>query len=739
MNYTFLSIFFLISSTVVAQVNFSATVKTDGSKEPITAAYVYWQDDNSNVEYTDLKGAFSIPLSDKHDTLVISYLGYTTLKLHKSSLVNGTTFFMKQGVITGEGVQIVEKNNSKEVLSLEPIQVENITTKELRKAACCNLSESFETNPSVDVNFADAVTGAKRIRLLGLDGVYSLITLENIPEIRGLASSYGLTSIPGPWIHSIQLAKGVGSVINGYESITGQINVQLQNPMMAPKFHFNGYINNLGRAETSMYASFKVSENLSTLLMLHGNSFQQDVDANGDGFIDVPKLNHLSGSNRWMFYNDKIESQFGVEFFTEDRVSGQLGFDPKAPINSSQPWGLDVSQDQFKAYAKLGVLPKDERPDRSIGFINKFSYYKQEGAYGLKDYSGENTYWYSNVIFQDKFINRAHLMKLGGSFFVDDYDEVLTDNFNGGDPMLRERTEIAGGAFAEYTYSPNERFTFISGGRIDYNNLFGWIATPRLHVRYKLKRNLTWRLASGSGQRTPNVFVDNARALVNQRKLVLSNQISQEKAWNLGTSLVWNFIFQDRDASITWDVYHTEFSNMLVMDMDFNHRYMVFYNMSGRSYASVAQMEVNYELLRGLDARVSYKWQDVKTTFIRQGLTSVPFVATGKFLANMGYTTLNGKWNFDATALHLQPGRVSNHIHSDDFQEPQPFWRVNAQVTYRHKAFEVYLGGENLTGFTQENPIISANDPFGADFDASNVWAPIYGRMAYLGVRYTLF
>jgi len=178
---------------------------------------------------------------------------------------------------------------------------------------------------------------------------------------------------------------------------------------------------------------------------------------------------------------------------------------------------------------------------------------------------------------------------------------------------------------------------------------------------------------------------------------------------------------------------------MLVMDMDYDRRFMLFYNMAGRSYASVAQMEINYELLRGLDARVSYKWQDVKTTFIRNGLTSVPFVATGKFLSNLGYTTLNGNWSFDITALHLQPGRVSDHIYAEDFQEPESFWRVNGQVTYRKKAFEVYLGGENLTGFTQENPIISANDPFGTEFDASNVWAPIYGRMAYLGVRYTIF
>lgn len=731
------SIFFLAVSLVNAQVSVTGTVKAQSDKKPILGAYVYWQGD-TKVVFTDVSGKFSLPLSSSFDTLVISYTGYRTYKAHKKDLQSGTTYFLEEGLFIGEGVSIEEKNRSKEILTLEPLQVENISAKELKKAACCNLSESFETNPSVDVNFADAVTGSKRIRLLGLDGVYSLITLENIPEIRGLASSYGLTSIPGPWINSIQLAKGVGSVINGYESITGQINVELHKPMQAPKFHFNGYVNNLGRAETSLYSTFKVSEQLSTMLMLHGNTLQQEIDANGDGFLDMPKLNHLSGSNRWMFYNDKIESQFGVEFYTEDRVSGQLGFDPKMPVDASQPWGIDVAQNRFKAYAKIGVLPKDESPERSIGFINKFSYYQQDGYYGLKHYQGENTYWYTNVIFQDKVINRAHLIKLGGGFFVDDYKESLLDVFNNSDLDL-ERTEVAGGAFAEYTYAPNERFTFISGGRLDYNNLYGWIATPRLHLRYKLKRNLTWRLASGSGQRTPNMLVDNSRALVSQRRLVLPSAVAQEKAWNVGSSLVWNFALNDREASVIWDVYHTEFTNMLVMDMDYDPRLLLFYNLTGRSYASVAQMEVNYELFRGVDLRASYKWQDVRTTFIGDGLQSVPFVSTGKFLTNLGYTSLNNHWSVDATALRLEPGRMSNHVQDDSFQKPAAFWRINGQVTYRKTGLEIYLGGENLTGFTQENPIIEANAPFGADFDASQVWGPIYGRVVYLGMRYTIF
>lgn len=725
---------FILVNSSNAQ-NIEGRVVDEKNGEALIAANVYWQGSTIGA-ITNINGKFSLPNEKQFDTLTVSFVGYKTAKITRGNFPKSMVFKLSPSVLNE--VTIEEKVNSKENLTLEAGLVEKIGQRELKKAACCNLSESFETNPSVDVNFADAISGAKRVQMLGLDGIYSLITLENAPEIRGLSSSFGLTAIPGPWIESIQLAKGVGSVINGYEAITGQINVELLKPFYAPRFHINSYVNSLGRFETSVNGKIKVNENLSTLIMVHGNTFQNPVDANEDGFLDLPMLNQFTATNRWMYYNDKIESQFGVQVFTEDRLSGQADFEPGMELNTTNPWGLNVKQNRLNAYAKIGVLPTDEHPARSIGFINKFSHYSQKGNYGLKVYDGTNNYWYTNVIFQDQFLSRLSTIKLGGGFFIDDYQQDFNDLLNNESETL-DRNERSAGAFAEYTYDPNIRFTLIAGSRIDYHNLFGWFATPRLHLRYKLKKNLTWRIAAGSGRRTPNALVDNSRVMVSSRQIMLANDLEQEIAWNFGTSFVWDVKLIKRDATITLDVFHTEFENMLMMDMDNNLQELIFYNMLGRCYSSVAQIEGNYELVKGLDLRLSYKMQDVKNTFVDGGLRDVPFVPTNIFLGNVGYTTPNKKWSADITAIRSTPGRLAGSIDVSNFDQPEPFWRVNSQVTFKHKTFEAYLGGENLTGFTQDNPIISSDNPFDETFDAANVWAPIFGRIVYLGVRYTIF
>lgn len=709
-----------------------------GKENPLIGANVYWQGSTIGAN-TDPNGAFLIEDARQFDTLTVSFVGYNTLKIPRAKFTNPLLIKLEESIEL-KGVTIEEKVSSKQSLTLETGLVERISTRELKKAACCNLSESFETNPSVDVNFADAISGAKRVQMLGLDGIYSLITLEGIPEIRGLSASYGLTSIPGPWIESIQLAKGVGSVVHGYEAITGQINVELQKPFEAPKFHLNGYVNNVGRFETSVNGHIKVSDNWSTVIMAHNNMMFNKVDANDDDFLDIPMVNQQTATNRWKFYNDIIESQFGVEVFMEDRQAGQMDFEKGQELLPTNPWGLSVKQERFKAYAKVGVLPTDAHPSRSIGFINKYSTYRQTGNYGLKGYDGTNNYWYTNVIFQDQLKSKAHTYKLGGGFFIDNYDETLLDDLN--DDLLKtERSERSAGAFGEYTYDPNIRFTFIAGGRVDYNNLFGWFATPRLHTRYKLRKNLTWRMAAGSGQRTPNVFVDNPRTMVSSRRISIPTDLRQEKAWNFGSSLVWDFKMAEREALVTVDVFHTEFENMLIMDMDANRNALSFYNLNGRSYSSVAQIEMNYELLKRLDTRISYKVQDVKTTFAEGNLDEVPFVAKNKFLFNTGYTTANKKWSIDLTALRTAPGRIAASIDQDanNFDSPTPFWRLNSQATFKHKNVDLYLGGENLTGFTQSNPIISSENPFSDKFDAGNVWAPVFGRIIYFGLRYTIY
>lgn len=206
---------------------------------------------------TDETGMFHLDKPDKSaDQLVISYVGY---KNDTIPAVGTDIKVVLQKSIELQGVEITAKDNGSYISQLKPLKTEVLTTNELRKNACCNLSESFESNPTVDVAFSDAVTGAKQIQLLGLSGVYVQTLTDVLPSLRGLATTYGLTYIPGSWIESIQMNKGTGSVANGYESITGQINVELKKPEISDKLFVNLYTNSEQRGEANVLWSHRLN------------------------------------------------------------------------------------------------------------------------------------------------------------------------------------------------------------------------------------------------------------------------------------------------------------------------------------------------------------------------------------------------------------------------------------------------------------------------------------------------
>ena len=220
MKYMLLTGLLLGSLTVQAQV--SGTVK-DQAGEPIIGANVFWKNISGGVA-TREDGTFSISKPDKSNHLIVSFIGYENDTIQVNDKKAVLDVVLREGMELSE-VQIVSRKLSTLKLRSSVMNEEIITSDELCRAACCNLGESFVTNPSVDVSYSDAATGAKQIKLLGLSGTYVQMLTENIPNYRGAASPYGLGYVPGPWMHSIQVSKGISSVKNGYEALTGQINV----------------------------------------------------------------------------------------------------------------------------------------------------------------------------------------------------------------------------------------------------------------------------------------------------------------------------------------------------------------------------------------------------------------------------------------------------------------------------------------------------------------------------------
>ena len=683
-----------------------------------------------NGVITDANGHFQLKLSSREAFLIISYTGYATDTV-KADLSRNAHIKLKE--VSKELDEVVVSTSSTFLDNLESKHVEVITEAELTKAACCNLSESFETNASIDVSFTDAISGAKTIRMLGLDGRYVLINRENIPHVRGLAGRYGLGYVPGTWIQSIDVGKGAGTVINGYESMTGQINVELKKPENSERLYLNAYGNSFGRVELNANHARSVNDKWSTAFLVHTNYFNNQIDQNNDGFMDLPKSRQLNVMNRYKFQSDKLVSQFGVNMMRDEKAGGQLGFGFDDDFRNSIEYGFSNQTTRVEVFGKTGLLFQ-HKPYKGWGFIYSGTYLDIDGGFGRNNYQGQETTFYGNTIFQNIINNSAHQYKTGASILIDDFDEVFADS-------TFSRQEIVPGVYYEYTFMPNEAFTLIAGARTDFHNLYGTYFTPRLHTRYQLSDNTTLRAAAGKGYRTPNVIIENSNILVSSRQLIIEDGPQPEESWNIGGSLVTSIPLGIRKIGLIFDYFYTSFENQLIYDMDQSSSELHVYNLKGNSFAHSFQVEGNYQFSDYFSVKSAYKLYQVKSTINGQ-LRQVPFVARNRFFFNASYATKFDKWKVDGTLQWFGRKRLPDTSDKPvEFQRGNfspDFFLLNAQISRGFKWGNIYLGSENLLGFTQSNPIIDADNPFSNDFDASIVWAPVAGRMAYFGFRYKI-
>ena len=283
--------------------------------------------------------------------------------------------------------------------------MELISSKELLRAACCNLGESFTTNPSVDVNYADAATGAQQIKLLGLSGTYVQMLTENIPNYRGVAAPFTLSYIPGPWMQSIQVSKGASSVKNGYESITGQINVEFKKPQATPFADANLYYNTKGKLEANLGANLKLSDKWSTALLGHYEILNKAHDDNDDGFVDMPKIKQGSLQSRWAWMGDKYIFQASVKGLKEHRESGQIGHHS---ANTTHPYQIDITNEHYEAFAKNAYFLNEEHAT-NVALILSGSLHHENAMYGTKLYKADQRNGYASLLFETDFNEHNNL------------------------------------------------------------------------------------------------------------------------------------------------------------------------------------------------------------------------------------------------------------------------------------------------------------------------------------------
>lgn len=710
----------------------------DGELLPIIGASITWLNEKTGT-ITDLDGKFKTTYKKKRNQLVVSYVGYSpdTIFIEKAGNISIT---VSTPNLLGE-VTITHKQKSTQISYLDPIKVLQISSKELIKAACCSLAESFETTPNIDAGSTDAVTGIRKIEMLGLAGPYIQLTTENMPSVRGLASLQGLSFIPGSWVESIQLNMGAGSVTNGFESLTGQINVELRKPTNDDQLYLNAYGDQSGRFEMNTFTRHIVDDHWSTASLLHISSRNFKSDRNSDGFLDTPLGKQVGFINRWKWSNDiDKEAEIGVKLNYMDNISGQNDFIPGNSLRD-QVWGADITTHRAEVWAKRGFVDLDA-PYKSLGLQFSGTYHDQKAQFGTRRYDATQKSIYFNMIYQTIVDNTDHQIRMGPSFQYDNYDELVDD-------QVYKRNEWVPGVFGEYTYKGSDKFTLMLGARADYHNNFGLFFTPRINVRYAPVEKTVFRIAAGRGQRTASIFAENIGLFASSRDMIIEGGdrnktpygLDAEVAWNLGASITKEVNFSGRSLILSADFNRIYFENQIVVDLDQSARTVVFYNLKGESYSNSIQLMGDVDITNWLDLRVAYRYNDVQTTYGEE-LLQKPLSSPHRAFANLAFKAGRG-WALDYTINWLSKVRIPNTQDNEvEFQLPdfsKPYYLSNIQITKSWKNnFEVYAGGENIFNHKQNNPILSALDPFGSNFDSSLVWGPIMGANVYVGLRYTL-
>ena len=739
----------LLPLTAFAQ-QFSKGTVVDEANLPLMGAEVYWNGTQIGVS-TDDNGTFTLKRTENNNTLVISYIGYKTKTVKVTNSEALHIQLEPQSAL--EEVVVTQKRANTMKSQWQVANLHTMSSGELLKAACCNLSESFSTNPSIDVNFSDAVTGNKQIKMLGLTSPYILMAEENIPAMRGASQAYGLSFVPGTWIESIQITKGAGSVINGYESISGQINYEIEKPINARPFFLNLYTSEDSRYELNAHTKVKLSDKWATSLLAHGNVRQRKSDHNHDGFIDNPIGNQINLLNRWQYSNAEKGwvSFVNLNYMKDERQAGQIDYNPLTDKGTTNAWGSEVNSERFTLSNKTGYVFPDTTY-KSIGLQNSFQSHRQDSYFGLNSYDIHQKSWYGNLIYNSIIGNTQHKFATGLSGTYDDYNEQLTTSALAGDFSRIDRSV---GAFFEYTYDNSSNFSFVAGIRADSHNNLGNFITPRFHLRYNPWKQATFRLSAGRGKRAANVIAENQQLLASSRQLHIIGGdsgklygLNPEIAWNYGASFLQTFKIWGKNAELSVDFYRTHFDNQVVVDLDHSPQQALFYNLDGKSFANSLQAEVSITPAKGLDFKAAYKYYDVQTQFTK-GQLEKTLTPKHRWFANVAYETpdthdnKHSQWKFDVTfnwlgeqrlpttATNPLPYRLSDYAPS--------FATLNAQITrVFSKTFEVYVGGENITNYKQANGILAADAPFGAYFDSTMQYAPAFGQMYYAGLRFKL-
>ena len=720
----------------------------DGTQFVLSSARVQWLGSEIGT-LTDNDGLFYIDKNVDSDKLIISFTGFdkdTVLVTDRNDVFIHTLKSIKnlKEVVVSDDLPSVLVDASK-------IQkTTTITSVGLRGAACCSLSDAFETNPDVNSIAVDPVSGAKKIELLGLHGKYTQLMIELVPFYRGLNIPLGLNFIPGSWLESVSISKGAADVTSGYESTTGQINVELLKPQNPDHKIINFFADNNGRYELDGGTSFQFSENLSSIILLHTGQISNFTDNNNDGFSDRPIQENYNIMNKWFYQKNDFAAQIGFRIVHDQR-------DAKLDLpDNSNYYSSFFGNDRLEIFAKSGYIFGD---NSSIAFKANFVDQSNQANMNFqkeafrRDLNSTQKSFFSNLIYKTGLFtnesNPDHELALGlglvSDLIIEDYSVTNVsgiENFR--------VNELIPGVFAEYRNRVSDKLSFALGFRTDFSQDHGVLWTPRIHGKYDFSDLTSLRISAGKGYRTPVMVTEGFSFLSILEGINFIRPLTEEhfeESYNYGFTFDHGFNFLGRELSFSTAIYRTDFVKRLIYDFDNVAGNAVYISSDANNSNSIA-FDMHYEIIDDLGINLAWRYDDVKYRIREDGSTNSesflvqqPLYSPSKFYISTDYKIDAIDLSISLTGTLYGDGIIENQVDfntmTNDPRRFDSYFFLIGQVTKSWNNLDFYVGAENITNSTID--ITTFNNGNIEYFRPDRVWGPIMGRMLYAGIRYSLF
>lgn len=707
----------------------------------LPGAQVWVLGEEQKAVFADKFGDYQLPWPGRPCTLITRFVGYRpdTLELAQP----GYRHIQLAPEAALETVTVQGRREGQYLSTLTPVKTEVVTAAELQKGACCDLAGCFNTNGTVQAATTNVVTNAKELRILGLGGVYNQVLFDGFPLAMATSYTYGMSTLPGPFVEAINISKGANSVLQGWEGITGQINVETKIPDDSPRLFANAYINSFGERQFNAIGTRK-GQKVRQMLAGHAVLPAGRVDRDEDGFLDLPLLQRYSFYYRVHqgYAEDRgWSSSAGARYVHEHRLGGQQGYQAARDNGSAEVYGQWVDFQQPEAWLRLAHR-WDER-QRMVFFLSG-QYHQQDSWYGLLQYRARQQM--ANATLQyERMSARGDDLRMGVSGRYLSLEENLTFKVNplalpqAGDYLRQD--QMAGVFVEQISYFFDRRLTWIAGLRYDHHQEVGGRWTPRTLVKADPWEGTSIRGSLGYGWRMANVFSENVFLLASNRRVLFTERLQPEGAWNSGVNLTQRLEWGRFTGRFGLDYYETHFTNQIFPDYDRAPDLAVMSNFRGTSISRAFQTDLDINHPLGWQIKLAYNYLDVFRDTER-GREVLPFNPRHRVMGVVSLTPPGRPWQADAHAhwygQQQLPSTLGNpEIHQRPNQSDS-YSLVTAQFTWRFARWDIYGGCENIFDFRQKRPVLGWQDPFGPYFDTAFAWGPTRGREFYLGLRMSL-